>query len=353
VIDTATMFVTVDNRKIGPGHPCYVIAEAGSNHDGSLDQAFRLIDVAADAGADAVKFQLFRARTLYSRGAGVSDYLKSSRDIYDIVQQLELPEEWLPRLSEHSGARGLHFLATPFDEESADRLDGYVSAFKIASYEITHLPLIRHVSLKKKPLLLSTGASTIEEIQQAVDEIRRAGNPPLILLQCTAAYPAPLEALNIRVVRTLAETFGVLTGFSDHSADPLVAPLAAVGQGAVVLEKHFTVDKELPGPDHRFALNPDELRRMIRAVRDTETALGSPAKAPEPVEQELRAFARRFVYTTRDISAGEVLSKENIAVLRAGKKKAGLAPADYPSLCGRRAARAIPRESPLEASDVE
>jgi sialic acid synthase SpsE len=220
--------VAIGARRIGPGEPCYVIAEAGSNHNGSLDQALRLIDVAADAGADAVKFQVFRASRMYPRTAGVSAYLKSATPIYDVIAAMEMPYEWLPTLAERCRARELEFLVSVFDEEGADRVDPYVNAFKIASYEMTHLPLVRHVAAKGKPVIVSTGAADSDEVAATVAAVHERGPGGLVLMQCTAAYPAALDALNIRAVVALRERFNLPVGLSDHSRDPLVVPVVAV-----------------------------------------------------------------------------------------------------------------------------
>jgi sialic acid synthase SpsE len=265
---------------------------------------------------------------------------------------MEMPYEWLPGLAAHCGARGVGFLATPFDEESADRIDPHVQAFKIASYEMTHLPLVQHVARKAKPVLMSTGTATLDEVAESVAAFRQAGNDQLVLLQCTAAYPAPIDSLNLRAMHALGERCGVLVGFSDHSRDPIVAPLAAVARGAVVVEKHFTLSNSLAGPDHRFALEPAELRRMIDGIRQTERALGAGGKTVEPVEEELRAFARRSVFATRHILAGETFSTDNVAVLRCGKCRPGLAPVAFPLLLGRRATREIAGDTALQPEDV-
>lgn len=342
----------IGGRTIGPGHPCFVIAEAGSNHDGKLAQALRLIDVAADAGADAVKFQLFRASRMYTRAAGTSAYLKSATPIYDIIGAMEMPYEWLSTLAGHCERRRIAFLATPFDEESADRLDPWVGAFKIASYEMTHAPLLEHVAAKGKPMIVSTGTARLEEVEETVERCRRTPGVPLALLQCTAAYPAPIDSLNIRTIPALAARFDVVAGLSDHSRDPLVGPLVAVACGAAIIEKHFTLSNDLPGPDHRFAVEPAELRLMVEKIREAESALGSADKAVAPVEEELRAFARRSVFATRDIDTGERFTVDNVALLRCGQSPPGLPPAEYPSLLGRRAARAIAADSSVRAEDV-
>lgn len=344
--------VCIGGRLLGSGQPCYVIAEAGSNHNGSLSQAMRLIDVAVDAGADAVKFQLFRASRVYPRSAGVSDYLKSPTPIYDIIAAMEMPYEWLSTLAGYCSRQRITFLATPFDEESADRLDQWVNAFKIASYEMTHIPLVRHVAAKGKPLIISTGTASIDEVEQTVDECRQAGNNAIALLQCTAAYPAPLDSLNIRTIPTLARRFQLPVGLSDHSRDPLVAPMAAVACGAAIVEKHFTLSNDLPGPDHRFAIEPAELRLMVEKIRQTEQALGADQKTVAPVEEELRAFARRSVFATRPIGEGETFTVDNVAVLRCGQCLPGLAPVEFPTLLGRRASREIAADSSVQAEDL-
>lgn len=347
------MTIRIGDRQIGTGYRCFIVAEAGSNHNRSLTQAAALIDIAAAAGADAVKFQLFRADRLYPKSAGTTDYLQLPKPIHDLIAEMELPEDWVPQLARRCRERGVFFLASPFDEGAVDWLDPYVEAFKIASYEITHLPLIACVARKGKPVILSTGAANLDEVAEAVTTIRQTGNHQLILMQCTAAYPAPLESLNIRVISTLRSTFGVPVGLSDHSRDPLVGPLVAVAAGADALEKHFTFSNALPGPDHRFALEPDELHLMIQKVREAERALGSGGKVVHPVEAELRAFARRSIFAVRDIALGEVFTRDNIAVLRCGKLSPGLEPRRFPELLGRRARRTIPAEHALGPDDME
>lgn len=336
---------------VGDGEPCFVIAEAGSNHNGSLEQAKRLIDVAAVARASAVKFQLFRADRLYPRTAGSSEYLKLPKSIYDVIEAMELPYEWLPELAAHCRTQGLSFMASVFDEESVDRLDPHVEVFKIASYEMTHLPLVRYVAKKGKPVIISTGTSDLEEVAETVDEFLATGNRDLVLMQCTAAYPAPSDSLNVRAVVTLKSTFGVPVGLSDHSRDPIVAPLAAVALGANLIEKHYTLSNELPGPDHRFALEPAELRLMIEKVRETELALGTGVKAIQPVEAELRRFARRSVFTLRDVAAGEMFTRDNVAVLRCGTLASGVPPKRFDAILGRRARRDIAAESAVQDGD--
>jgi len=343
--------IKIENRLVGEGRPCFVIAEAGSNHNGNLEQAKRLIDVAVEAGADAVKFQLFRASKLYPKNAGQSDYLKLDESIYDIMTAMEMPYEWLPKLAEHCRQSEIIFMASAFDQESVDQLDPYVSAYKIASYEMTHLPLVRYIAGKGKPVIISTGTASLEEVDETVEVFFETGNRDLMLMQCTASYPAPVESLNLRAIPTLKDAFQVPVGFSDHSLSPLVGPLAAVALGADLVEKHFTLSTQLPGPDHAFSLEPDELKSMVRSIREVELSLGSGVKETQPVEEELRGFARRSVFAIKDISAGDSLTPNNIDVLRSGNLEPGLAPKHYDEILGNKANRDIQAGSAIQRED--
>jgi N-acetylneuraminate synthase len=311
----------------------------------------RLIDVAVEAGADAVKFQLFRASKLYPKNAGQSDYLKLDESIYDIMSAMEMPYEWLPELAEHCRQSEIIFLASAFDQESVDQLDPYVSAYKIASYEMTHLPLVRYIAGKGKPVIISTGTASLEEVAETVEVFFETGNRDLMLMQCTASYPAPVESLNLRAITTLRDAFQVPVGFSDHSLSPVVGPLAAVVLGTDLVEKHFTLSTQLPGPDHAFSLEPDELTLMIRSIREVELSLGSGVKETQPVEEELRGFARRSVFAIKDISAGDSLTPNNIDVLRSGNLDPGLAPKYYDEILGNKANRDIQAGSAIQRED--
>jgi N,N'-diacetyllegionaminate synthase len=343
----------IGERKVGAGEPVYIVAEAGSNHNGSFDQALRLIDVAVEAQADAVKFQTFRAAQLYPRSAGRSDYLKLDRSIYDIIESMEMPTEWIPRLAAHCQDKHIDFLSSPFDEESVDCIQPYVLAYKVASYELTHLPLVRYMARFGKPMIVSTGAATLEEVVQTVDAIIATGNDQIVLLQCTARYPAPLDALNIRAMLALREATGRQVGLSDHSRDPVVAPTVATALGGSVIEKHFTLSNRLPGPDHAFAIEPHELSLMVRTIRAVEQTLGDGLKRVLEPEMELREFARRSIFSTRALTAGEALTPDNIAVLRCGTLGFGLAPAAYPELIGRIVAHALPTDRLVHFEDLE
>ena len=345
--------IKIGDRWIGDGEPVYIVAEAGSNHNGDLEQALKLIDVAAEAGADAVKFQHFKAAKLYPKSAGESDYLKISKPIYDIIHEMETPDEWVPTLADRCKTRGVAFLSSPFDEDSADLLAPYVPAYKVASYEMTHVPLLRHIARKRKPLIISTGTASLDEVLHAVEVIRSEGNDQIILLQCTAKYPAPPEAINARAIVSMREATGLLTGLSDHSRDPVMAPVVATALGACLIEKHFTLSNSLSGPDHGFAIEPHELKALVQRVREAERVLGHGRKEMLSEEQELRQFARRSIFAIRTIAVGETLSSENIAVLRCGKLGFGLLPEDLDNVIGRKVARTITAETPIRLGDLE
>ncbi len=343
--------IKVGNKWIGENSPCFVIAEVGSNHNKDFNQALKLIDVAAGAKADAVKFQTFKAKRMYTSKAGVSDYLKLDKSIYQIIEDMEMPEEWIPRLFDYCRKKGIMFLSTPFDEASADLLEPWLPVYKIASYELTHLPLIEHIAKKKKPVILSTGTADLTEIAKSLTAIYKTGNRNVALMQCTACYPAPLDSINLKSILVMKEKFSVPVGLSDHSRAFDVAPMAAVALGANIIEKHFTLDNRLPGPDHRFALEPDELKDMIQKIRDVEKALGEKKKVLHPIERELHHFARRSVFAVKDIHKGERLTAENLAVLRNGKQKPGLAPEKLLSVIGKTAKRNIVEGAAINRGD--
>jgi N-acetylneuraminate synthase len=343
----------VGDRRVGPDEPAFVVAEAGSNHNGDLGIAKELIDVAAEAGADAVKFQTFRAEDLYVEGSGEVEYLEDDRSIYEIIESMEMPYEWIPELHGYCLERGVQFMSTPFDERSAEELADYVPAWKVASYTSSHQPFLRHLAGTDKPIVMSTGAHELAEVRESVQALQDAGCEELVLLQCVAAYPTPLSEINVRVVRTLREEFGVPSGLSDHTLDPVTAPAAAVALGASVVEKHFTLDKSMEGPDHQFALEPAELDAMVTAIRDAESALGSGEKRVLEVEEELYRKARRGIHAVRDIEAGTVITERDVKVLRPGKHDRGLDPKFYDEVVESTAARDIRADEGIQWEDLD
>lgn len=343
----------IGDRPVGLDAPTFVIAEAGSNHNGDLDIAKELIDVAADAGADAVKFQTFRAEELYVEDSGDADYLDDDRSIYEIIESMEMPYEWIPELHDYCQDQGVQFMSTPFDEHSAAELEEFVPAWKVASYTSSHIPFLEHLATTEKPIIMSTGAHELKEVEESVSALRDAGVTDFILLQCVAAYPTPLSEINVRVVDTLQERFDAFAGLSDHTLDPVTAPSAAVALGASVIEKHYTLDKSMEGPDHEFALEPDELNRMVTAIRDTETTLGTGDKQVLEVEEELYEKARRSIHAVDDIAAGELITEENIAVLRPGEREMGLPPKFYDEILGKTVTNNVTKGTGIQWDHIE
>jgi N-acetylneuraminate synthase len=295
-----------------------------------------------------VKFQLYRAKDLYVKNAGYADYLGKKKSIYDIIEEMEVPYDWLPKLIKYCNKKDIIFLCTPFDEASVDQLEkNNVQAYKIASYSITHLPLIRHIAKKGKPIIFSTGASNMTEIRKAVETIKETGNDRIAMMECTAKYPAPLSSMNLKVIPMLINIFKVPVGLSDHSRDPLIAPLGAVALGAKLIEKHFTTDNTLPGPDQEFAILGDELKKMVSSVRKLEEALGEEKKEILNEEKELHDFARRYIYANKNIKKGKTFTKNNLIILRSGNKKKGLEPSRYYEILGKKASLDIKKGDPL------
>jgi pseudaminic acid synthase len=344
--------IEVAGRKIGPGNPCYVIAEAGANHNRDLGLAKQLIDIAAEAGADAVKFQTYTAEGLYSRKTPNPSYLKNqdllktdTETVWELIKRVEIPWEWHEELAAHAKSADLHFLSTPFEEAAVDLLETVgVPAYKVASYEITHLPLIEYAARTGKPLLMSSGMASLADIERALDTANRAGCDQIALMHCASSYPAPFNILNLRAIQTLAQAFQVPVGYSDHSPG-LTADVASVALGACLIEKHYTLSRDLEGPDHAFALEPGELKDMITAIRDTEAALGTPVKRVTEEEGELYRLARRSLVAARAIPAGHRVGPEDIAVKRPGY---GIPVYDLEALLGRAAAADIDEDEILQ-----
>ncbi len=342
-------------------NPCYIIAEAGVNHNGSEQLAFELIDAAVAAGADAVKFQTFKAERLVTRAAKKAAYQEAQTgegDQFAMLKALELSDAAHHRLAEHCRDQGIEFLSTPFDEESADFLIAMgCQRLKVPSGELTNAPFLRYLAAKGLPMILSTGMADLEEVAEAVrliESVRaeQGHSAPLqgvlTLLHCTSNYPTPLHDVNLRAMQTLATRFGLPVGYSDHTAGTFVAPLARA-LGAVVFEKHFTLDRGLPGPDHAASLEPDELAQMVRAIHDTDRVLGNADKRPTGPELEVRIAARRSVTLARDVAAGVPLSVEDLTLMRPGD---GIPPAELEAVVGRCLTRAMTQGATLRWEEL-
>jgi len=342
--------------------PVFIIAEAGSNWrvgapGRDLAMAKALTDVAAEAGADAIKFQTFRPETIYAPGAGSSAYLADAgetQSMEEIFADLAMPYDMLPELAAYAETRGLAFMSTAFSPADFAAVDPLVKVHKVASYEITHIRLIELAARSGKPTLMSTGAATLDDIAWAVEHFHASGGTDLCLLQCTAKYPAPLDVINTRTIPEFTRRFNVPAGLSDHSREATTAPAAAAALGARVIEKHFTLDNRLPGPDHAFALTPPELAAMVAAVRDAEKVRGDGMKQPHAVEAELVSFAQRGLQALTAIAKGDVLNEDrNVAILRPGNQTKGVHPRRISEMEGKRATRAMAPGDGLQDGDWE
>jgi N,N'-diacetyllegionaminate synthase len=318
----------------------FIIAEAGVNHNGSIVLAKKLVDVASEAGADAVKFQTFKAEKLVSKNAPKAHYQQESTDPtesqFEMIKKLELDVNAHKELMTYCKQKGIMFLSTPFDHDSIELLNDLgLEIFKIPSGEITNLPYLRHIGSLKKRVIMSTGMADIGEIEDALDVLITAGTPKknITILHANTMYPTPMEDVNLRAMQTIACTFGCDVGYSDHTLG-IEVPIAAVAMGAKVIEKHFTLDKTMEGPDHKASLEPDELKAMVQAIRNIEKALGSGIKKPSPSERPNIEVARKSIVAAKPIKKGELLTKENLTIKRPGN---GISPMRWDEIVGTKA----------------
>ena len=312
--------VQIGDKLVGDGEQTFIIAEIGANHDGNLEQAKQLIDVAKEAGVDAVKFQSFTVENWISKEMTSFPTLEPDKDILDTLKKCELPYPMYKKIKSYTEKKGLICFSTPSHKTDIDKLSEIgVPAFKFGSVQITDLPTIKYAASNGKPIILATGASTLTEVSEAVDIIRSTGNENIILLHCTSLYPTIMNQVNLNVIKTLESAFpDTIIGYSDHTLDPVIIPVAAVAMGACVIEKHITLDRNMKGPDHKFALEPEEFKTMVKAVRDVEKAFGSPIKRQLEVEKEIAMLGRRSLVARKDIGKGTKIKEEHITIKRPG-----------------------------------
>lgn len=357
----------IGTRSIGVGHPCFIIAEAGVNHNGDIDLAKKLIDAAKEAGADAIKFQTFHAENLVTPDAKQAPYqlanLGKEESQYAMLKRLELSPSQFRELAAYASDSGIIFLSTPFSEEDADVIEELVPAYKIPSGEITNIPYLLHMAQKRKPIILSTGMSSLEEVQAAVDAIYSTGNRNIVVLHSTSNYPPSDESINLNAMLTLGKVLDVPVGYSDNGHGtrdemmagtiksmtggttqasaailPLLAPIIAVALGACVIEKHFTLDKTMSGPDHKASLSPSELMAMVQAIRKTQTLLGSGEKKCTAEELANQAVVRKSLVARVAIHVGTTITQKMLTAKRPGT---GISPASFLSIIGRKTKREI------------
>lgn len=350
---SSTRAVAIEGRFIGPGHSPYIVAEMSGNHNGELERAFRILDAAKAAGADAVKIQTYRADTITIDHTGpgfvVEGGLWDGRRLFELYEEAHTPWDWHGPIFDYGRKIGITVFSSPFDPTSVDLLEALgAPAYKIASPELIDLPLIRYVAKTGKPIIMSTGMATLEEISEAVEAARGAGAKDIIVLHCTAAYPAPTEEANLSTIAEIARRLGVITGLSDHTMGTVV-PAIAIALGADVIEKHFTLDREDGGVDSAFSLDTAELTELVKVARMARQTIGSPAFAPTKSEA-IVLKNRRSLYVVAPVAKGEVFTSENVRSIRPGY---GLKPKHLEAVIGRVAARDIPFGEPLEVSMIE
>lgn len=334
--------IKIKKKTIGINRPVFIIAEAGVNHNGSFKLAKKMIDAAAWARADAIKFQTFDPKTLVTKSAKRARYqdqnIGGKESQYTMLKRLQLKRKYHAPLKKYAEQKGLIFLSTPFSISDANFLYRLgVPAFKVGSSDTNNYPYLKDLAIKKLPIILSTGMSTLGEIKEAVHIIKQSGNEQIVVLHCTSNYPASMHEVNLRAMLTLQKELGLHVGYSDHTAG-IEVPIAAVALGACVIEKHFTLDRTMPGPDHKASLEPNELKQMVQAVRNIGKALGSYEKIPTKSELEVAKVARKSIVAARQIPAQTVITKKDISIKRPGT---GLAPQYFESIIGKTTKRAI------------
>lgn len=336
--------IKIGQKLIGEGEPCFIITEAGVNHNGDIKLAKELIDVARAAGADAIKFQTFKAENLVTKNTRMADYQEKNigkkESQLKMLEKLELNEKDFIKLKKYCDKKRIIFLSTPHSEDAIDFLEPLVPAYKIGSGDLTNLPFLEKIAKKKKPIILSTGMSNLREVKEAINTIRKTGNNKIILLHCTTNYPCPLEEVNLRAMLTLKKEFNLPVGYSDHTLGILV-PVVAVALGAKIIEKHFTLNKNLPGPDHKASLEPKELKEMIGVIRNVEKALGNGIKKPTKSEEKIKKNIRKSIVAKIDILKGTEIKKNMLVIKRPGT---GIEPKFLNGILGREARQNIKRD---------
>ena len=348
------MLIALNNNHIGDSHPVFIIAELSANHLHNFDLAVDTIKSIKESGADAVKLQTYTSDTMTIDSNNEYFQIKQEtlwdgKTFYQLYQEAYTPWEWQPKLKEIAEELGLICFSSPFDRTSVDFLEEMnVPAYKVASFEITDIPLIEYIASKGKPVIISTGIATLADIEEAVNACKRMGNNQVALLKCTSAYPAPLEEVNLRTIPNMADTFNTIVGLSDHTLG-ISAPIASVALGAKIIEKHFILDRKLGGPDAAFSMEPDEFRAMVDAVRDVEKALGTVNYDLTEKTRKSRDFSRSL-FVVEDIKTGESLTEKNVRSIRPGF---GLHPRYYGEIIGKKARTDIKRGTPLDWDLIE
>ncbi len=347
--------IKINGKKIGPKSPIFLIAEAGVNHNGQLSIAKKLIDIAYKVKVDAIKFQTFITENLILKNVAKVEYQKVSKkdneNFFNMIKKYELSKNDFKILKDYCYEKGIIFMSTPFDETSVGWLEELnIPAYKIGSGDLNNFPLLELICSMKKPILLSTGMATLEEVKNSVRFIKSMGVNDVILFQCTTNYPSTYEEINLNVIDTYKKEFpDLLIGFSDHSLG-IEASIGAVTKGVEVIEKHFTLDKNMEGPDHKASMNPQELYDWVKAIRNIEKALGSGVKEPSEIELKIALIARKSIVSIKDLKKGDIITTENISIKRPGT---GISPIFFKKCIGKKVKNDIPTDSVINWEDIE
>ncbi|MBN1645408.1 N-acetylneuraminate synthase [Candidatus Woesearchaeota archaeon] len=356
----------IGGKRVGPGQPCFIIAEAGVNHNGDINLAKKLVDAAVEAGADCVKFQTFKSENLVTKAADMAEYqeknLGEKDSQFSMLKKLELKLEDFKTLKEYCDRKGIIFMSTPHTQDTCEYLNPLMPAFKLGSPDLNNIPYLKRIAKFNKPIVLATGMGTMEEVKEAEQTIFNEGNNKLILLHCTTNYPCPRNEVNLRAMKTMMDQVKSLVGYSDHT-EGIDVCVMAVKLGAFMIEKHFTLDKNMPGPDHKASNNPAELKQLIAAVRRIEsdrkalaefpmdeTVLGSPEKKPNKSEVEMMKVVRKSIASAKKIPKGTEIQEDMLVIKR---PSSGIAPKELEKLVGKRAAQDIPSDIPVTWDMVE
>lgn len=346
--------IQVAGRVIGSGHPIFIIADAGVNHNGNVKIAKKLIDAAVFAGVDAVKFQTFSPDILVTKDASQAEYqtknIGKAESQYDMLDRLKLRREDHKELQTYAKQKGLMFLSTPFSDSDTDFLDELgVPLFKVGSSDTNNIPSLRHIAKKGKPMIVSTGMSTLDEILDAISTIKEAGNSDIVMLHCTTQYPTPMNDVNLRAMLTMQEKCDVLIGYSDHTVG-IEVPIAAAALGAVVIEKHHTLTRDMEGPDHKASLEPDELKAMVKGIRNIEKALGIAEKKPSTATMKVAEVAQKSLVAKTNISRGKIITRDDLTIKRPGT---GIKPKEIDNIIGKRARVDILADTLIKPEDYD
>jgi len=345
--------IQIGRKKIGEREPCFIIAEAGVNHNGNIAIAKKMVEIAAKSGADAVKFQTFKAEGVVTKNTDIAPYAKKNigRNVkqYDMIKKLELSYDDFKKLKKYCDKKNIIFLSTPHSLDAVDFLNKLVPAYKFGSGDLTNIPALKHAAKKGKPMILGTGMATLTEVKNAIKAIKETGNKKIIALHCTTNYPCSIEEVNLRAMITMQKKLDCLIGYSDHAMG-ITIPIMATTLGAVIIEKHFTLDRKMKGPDHKASLEPEELKQMIVEIRNVEKALGSNKKKPTVSEKKIMKLVRKSIVATKDIKQGTFIKKNMLTFKRPGT---GIQPSEIDKIIRKKTKKLIKKDEILNYDMVK